>query len=62
MIGLITVACISFLIGYILGKRKGEKLGYIQGKAELPLQLRQKSFESGYCVLCKSQTEDGREG
>lgn len=50
-----------FLIGYCLGKRQGRETGLVEGKAVIPLLLRQQSCEQGYCVLCH-KTADSRSG
>ncbi|SDF56057.1 hypothetical protein SAMN05660235_01983 [Sporolituus thermophilus DSM 23256] len=42
-----------FLIGYLLGQRQGLKHGYKLGQAAIPLMLRERSLELGYCVLCR---------
>jgi hypothetical protein len=46
------VLLLSFLMGYCLGKRWGRETGLGEGKAVIPLLLRQQSCEQGYCVLC----------
>lgn len=48
----IIVAIFCFVIGFLIGKRQGIKNGYRQGITEAPLILRQKSFETGQCILC----------
>lgn len=42
----------AFLFGYFLGKRLGYEAGIQEGRAIIPLLLRQQSFEQGYCSLC----------
>ncbi|HEY3425605.1 MAG TPA: hypothetical protein VGL27_12470 [Negativicutes bacterium] len=42
----------ALLAGYLLGKQQGRIQGYEEGKAAMPLLLRQTSLEKGYCVLC----------
>lgn len=42
----------GLLVGYVYGKRIGLILGQEKGKSEMPLLLRQQSFEQGYCLLC----------
>ena len=42
----------AFLFGYLLGKRLGHESGLEEGKALIPLLMRQQSLEQGYCALC----------
>ncbi|WP_040682948.1 hypothetical protein [Thermosinus carboxydivorans] len=42
-----------FLAGYLLGQRRGQTYGYKLGQVTVPLMLREKSLELGYCVLCR---------
>lgn len=48
----ILFAVTFFLLGYALGRRRGHKSGFMEGKALMPLILRKKSLEVGRCVLC----------
>ena len=52
MISWIIVALSCLLGGYIWGKAVGNESGKRATTAMIPLLLRQKSFEKGYCVLC----------
>lgn len=44
--------CVSFLLGYILGKRNGWQEGYREAEAIVPLDIRQQSLEKGKCIIC----------
>ncbi|MGI6093763.1 MAG: hypothetical protein GX348_08990 [Veillonellaceae bacterium] len=50
-----TILLIAILIiSYLIGKRIGYKEGFVQGKADAVLIMRQESFEQGYCTLCNT--------
>jgi hypothetical protein len=57
----ILFALTTFLFGYFLGKRLGYEAGIQEGRALIPLLLRQQSHEQGYCSLCwqGKQQNDG---
>ena len=44
----------ALLIGYSVGKYVGHVQGINEGKTAAIMVMRQKSFEQGYCSLCKS--------
>lgn len=44
----------GFLLGYCMGKRQGRETGYREAQAMVPLQLRQRSLETGNCALCET--------
>ena len=51
----------TFLFGYFLGKRLGYEDGIQEGRAIIPLLLRQQSYEQGYCSLCwQAKPQNGR--
>jgi hypothetical protein len=52
MITSLLFALTAFLFGYLLGKRLGYEAGIAEGRAIIPLLLRQQSYEQGYCSLC----------
>lgn len=54
VIEFIFIGAISFLVGYVLGKRAGRSHGYQEGTAEAPLILREQSLSQGRCCLCQS--------
>lgn len=54
VIEFVFIAAISFLIGYVLGKRAGRSHGYQEGAAEAPLMLREQSLIQGRCCLCQT--------
>lgn len=47
----------TLLLGYLWGKHDGQAEGYRRGAVELPILLRERSLEKGYCVLCNEQVE-----
>lgn len=52
MITILIFSLAAFLFGYLLGKRLGFESGFQEGRALIPLLLRQQSYEQGYCSLC----------
>lgn len=47
----------ALLLGYVWGKHNGRVEGYKQGIVNLPLSLREESYNQGYCLLCNKQLE-----
>ncbi|MCK8817693.1 hypothetical protein MWH28_10010 [Natroniella sulfidigena] len=47
----------SFIIGFFVGKARGEKKGIRQGMLLTPLLVRKKSLEEGECLLCNKKVE-----
>ncbi|MPL60567.1 hypothetical protein SDC9_06128 [bioreactor metagenome] len=54
MLEFVIILLSAFLIGYFVGKCVGCRQGMVEGKSAAVLILRQKSFEQGYCSLCKA--------
>lgn len=52
------LAILAFIFGYSLGRRLGRASGVAEGTAMVPLLLRQKSHEQGYCALCHAVPEE----
>ena len=57
MLVIVILLICALLLGYIWGKSTGRVEGYTQGLATLPLLLRERSCEQGYCILCHEQLE-----
>ncbi|BBB93090.1 MAG TPA: hypothetical protein PKA28_01350 [Methylomusa anaerophila] len=55
---LIIAVIAAFLLGYIAGKYQGRVIGRKEAAAELPLLMRQKSLESGRCLICQELFAD----
>lgn len=45
---------LSFLAGYITGKKTGIKDGFELGQLYAPMQIRKESLEKGECLICKT--------
>lgn len=50
--GVALVAAVGFLLGYALGRRQGEKEGFLQGVHYAPLEMRRAALEKGRCIIC----------
>lgn len=53
----IILTLVLFLSAYIIGKQHGKAEGYTKGVSAGVLELRQKSLETGYCLLCQPGKE-----
>jgi hypothetical protein len=51
------IVLISFLTGYILGRRTGSKEGRELGILYTPLLLRAESLKNGKCAICMSSID-----
>ncbi len=47
----------SALCSFLLGYRRGKKIGQAQGSATTTLKLKEQSLARGYCILCSSQQD-----
>ena len=52
----------ALLLGYVWGKHNGRVEGYEQGIVNLPLSLREESYDRGYCLLCNEQLKQKPSG
>lgn len=57
MLVIVILLLCALLVGYVWGKHNGRAEGYEQGIVNLPLLLRERSCEQGYCILCHEQLE-----
>lgn len=55
MLVIVILLMCTLLLGYVWGKHNGRAEGYEQGIVDLPLLLRERSCEQGYCILCHEQ-------
>jgi hypothetical protein len=55
MLNTLIALVLVFTFGFVCGRYTGKRNGYRIGLAEAPLLMRQKSWESKACVLCKAQ-------
>lgn len=46
------IAFAGVVIGYAVGRRSGQREGFLEGSAYAPLDLRRKSWERGACIVC----------
>lgn len=49
---ILIIFLLIFLGGYLIGKQHGRILGRCEAETSLPLDIRQKSLEAGYCTIC----------
>lgn len=48
----IIVVFAAVVFGYAIGRRTGQREGFLEGSAYAPLELRRKSWERGACIVC----------
>lgn len=55
MIGIILSFLVGILIGYNLGYRVGKNNTMKRNMKSIPLILKERSMEKGYCIICNQK-------
>lgn len=45
----------GFLAGFLTGRHIGQQKGILEGKVSGVIELRQRSYEQGECLLCQEE-------
>lgn len=49
---IVIIVFVAIVFGYAIGRRTGQREGFLEGSAYAPLELRRKSWERGACIVC----------